>query len=142
MIALALAFSTLFTPMRARHEPLVLLSGMFLSCPDADDGGFGERIFPYVVRGKTQFALHLGPADEFALFAGPEADEHEDHNTRANLLFPGYHVSGLPTLRGDRNWSVGSLHVHLSVVRAGGSDPECENFFVRLEQIPVVLAHR
>lgn len=141
MIALALAFSTLFTPMRARNEPAVLLSGMFLSCPDNDDGSFGERIFPYVVRGKTQFALHLGPADEFALFAG-DSYEHEDHNTRENLLFPGYHVSNLPTLRGDRNWSVGSLHVHLSVVRAGGSDPACENFFVRLEQIPVVLASR
>lgn len=142
MIALLLAFSTLFTPARTANEPNVLLIGNFTSCPSNDDGSFGELIFPYNVRGKTLWAVHLGPSDEFAIFAGPEATEHEDHNTSANLLFPAYHLSNLPTLRGDRNWNVQRLHVSLSVVRAGGSDPECESFFVRLTQHPVTLAWR
>jgi hypothetical protein len=137
-LALLLTFATLFTPARMQNAPNVLLIGNFLSCPDNDDSSYGERIFPYVVRGTTLFALHLGPADELALFAGPEADIHEDHNTRANLLFPAYHVG----LEARRVWSIASLHVSVAVVRGGGSDPACESFFVTLTQHPVTLAAR
>lgn len=135
-----LAFATLFTPMRDRMEPNVLLVGMYSSCPDNDDGSFGERIFPYIVKGKTLFALHLGPNTELALFAGPELEPHESHDSPANLLYPAYRIGDLNTLRGDRNWSIGSLHVWLSAVKAGGSDPACESFFVKLTQTPVRFA--
>lgn len=136
MIALLLTFATLFTPARVPQQPNVLLIGNFLSCPDNDDTSYGERIWPYIVKGTTIFALHLGPGDELALFAGPEADPHEDHDARANLLFPAYHVG----LENRRQWSIASLHVSLAVVRGGGSDPACESFFITLRSDPVTLA--
>jgi hypothetical protein len=110
-------------------DPRVQLAGSWQSCQQ-EDGSYGERIFDYCVLGRCQWALHMGPRDEFALYRAPGPDGEHTHDGEDNLLAPSYHVNDVRTWRGKRNWSVPSLHLWVSVVAAGGSYETCDSFYV------------
>lgn len=117
--------------MTDRSQPTIVLEGMWTSCPDGD--GYTERIYEYRFKDKIQWSLHLGPRDEFALFAGAAPDGHVDHDDVNNRLLPAFHYDDVTTKTG-RHWS--ALGVHLSVSRLPGSFEDCYSFAVKAERDP------
>ena len=79
------------------------------------------------VNGRLLWDLHLGPDAEFALY-DHKVDGDHDHADRENLLAPGY-VYGA---RAGQAWTVPSLRLWISVVRAGEPEANCESFFVKV----------
>jgi hypothetical protein len=77
--------------------------------------------------------VHLGPRDEFAIFAGVQ-DEHRDHSSAANLLKP--HRVATVGGRATQRWEIASLNLAFTASLAGGSRSDCENWFVVLEPLP------
>ena len=115
-------------------DPSVYLEGVWQSCQSVEEDGeavYAERIYDHP--SKPAFEFHMGPRDEFALFLGV-AQEHRDHDSKANLLYPAYRRSDLSTYRDARNWTAKGLYV--SVVRAGGSRDECEAYDVLVRRKP------
>src|SRR3954465_1303665 len=100
-----------------RRDPAIVLEGHWQSCPEAD-GRYAERVYDHVVNGVGQFEVHMGPKDEFAIFAGVQ-DEHRDHASPANVLRP-YRVEGT-TGRASQRWDIPSLNLVFTASLAGGS---------------------
>jgi hypothetical protein len=115
---------TQFTSFNDRSR--AMLEGNWQSCRAAD-GEYSERIYDGRWEGIAPFELHLGPYHEFALFRGIQ-DEHRDHDSKANLLYP-YTVEVVGS-SARQGWDVAGLH--LDVRLAGGSRDECESWYVTL----------
>jgi hypothetical protein len=82
--------------------------------------------------GYLLWELHMGPTDEFALYAFRVADGDHTHEDKLNLLgTPRF--DDLKTWTGGRQWSVPSLHLWISIVRAGGT-AGCDSFYIRIER--------
>ena len=137
--ALTFAFSSAVTDFTEIPDtnPRVVLAGYFTSCGDAETGGYGERIA--VLRDKKtkqSVEFHMGPRDEFGLFAN-ERDEHYEHDDKElNLLWPAFHASDVNTFHDKRNWWVESLNLKVNVARIPGTDLECYYFVVQVERGP------
>ena len=114
------------------RDPRHILEGSWQSCREAD-GRYTERVYDHVVNGAGQFEVHMGPKDEFAIFAGVQ-DDHREHGSASNLLQP-YRVEGT-TGRASQRWDVPSLNLVFTASLAGGSRSECENWFILLEPRP------
>jgi hypothetical protein len=108
-----------YTPFHG--DPKYLLEGNWQSCRD-ETGQFQERVYDQPQLG---IEVHLGPADEFAVFRGVQED-HRDHATRENLLFPSYRVRA-----GHQRWEFDEAI--LDVARAGGSRGNCRSYWITLE---------
>jgi hypothetical protein len=113
------------------RDPRHVLEGSWESCRDTD-GRYTERVYDHVVNGVGQFEVHLGPRDEFAVFAGVQ-DEHRDHSASANLLNP-HRVESVGG-RAKQRWDLPSLGLAFTVTLAGGSRSDCESWFVVLEPL-------
>jgi hypothetical protein len=111
------------------RDPRHILEGSWQSCRE-NDGHYTERVYDHVVNGVGQFEVHLGPRDEFAIFAGVQ-DEHRDHASPANLLEP-YRVA-YEGGRAMQRWDLATLGLTFTVTLAGGSRSDCESWFVLLE---------
>lgn len=109
-----------------------LLEGNWQSCQQPN-GEWGERVFEGSYPFK--YELHLGPMDEFALVKGWHT-EHVEHDSRDNLLAPGYHAAQVDTWRGKRNWS--ALGLWVQVIAAGGSQDACVSWYVKVTRKEVV----
>src|SRR6266404_4446111 len=113
-------------------NPTALLSGNWQSCKQ--DNGYGERVYDRyeIVNGKQKWAwsLHMGPYDEFGLYAAKDSPSGDhDHTQLENRLGPNYNVTQQYG-RGRRTWALPSLGIWLNIVLAGGSREECESFFI------------
>lgn len=108
-----------YTPFHG--DPKLLLEGNWQSCRD-EYGQFSERVYDQPQLG---LEVHLGPNDEFAIFRGIQ-DEHRDHRSPDNLLFPEYRVRG-----GHHRWETDNAV--FEVTRAGGSRRDCRSYWITLE---------
>lgn len=118
----------LWTSTRSPDDTQALHAGYWESCGE-------ERVLEHRHNGKPVFELHLGPADEFALYAaGTEPEDGPDHSHEgpANLLAPAFRVSDVQTMRGARQWT--RLGLWISIVQAGAPGDGCEGFHIRIEQ--------
>src|SRR5438552_6006568 len=98
-------------------NPRNILEGNWQSCRESD-GRYAERVYDHVVNGVGQFEVHLGPHNEFAIFAGVQ-DEHRSHASPENLLVP-YRVV-MQDGRASHRWAIPSLNLRFTVTLAGGS---------------------
>ena len=114
------------------HDSRNILEGSWQSCRDVD-GRYTERVYDHVVNGVGQFEVHLGPRNEFAIFAGVQ-DEHREHALAANLLKP-YQVV-MDGGRAKQRWEIPSLRLAFTAALAGGSRGDCESWFIVLEPFP------
>src|SRR4051794_12566199 len=112
-----------------RQDPETILEGHWQSCPEERGGGYAERIYDHVVNGVGQFEVHLGPHDEFAIFAGVQ-DEHRPHAGADNLLKP-FRIP-MENGRAKHTWTVPSLSLTFDVALAGGSFVDCDSWYIRL----------
>ncbi len=106
-----------------------ILEGNWQSCR-LPDGGYGERIYDGSTPGLGRFELHLGPHHEFSLFRGVQAD-HRDHGATGNLLRP--HLVEVAANHAHQVWQTAGLRLEVSL--AGGSDEDCESWWVDLRRI-------
>jgi hypothetical protein len=113
------------------HDSRNILEGSWQSCRE-DDGRYTERIYDHVVNGVGRFEVHMGPRDEFAIFAGVQ-DEHRDHASADNLLRP-YRVV-MEAGRAKHRWEIPSLDLAFTATLAGGSRSDCETWFVLAEPL-------
>lgn len=139
MILLLLALQFFSPTVRTFREPEVLMSGMWVSCPE-DDGEYAERARVFSLKGRALFELHLGPRDEFAIFPG-ELDGHVAHDDERNVLGPAYHYNDLQSATG-RNWSSARLGVTFNVIALPPTRPDCYSFQIRLEHTSPLLANK
>ena len=123
-ILLLLALLVQWTAFTDRSRPEVILEGQWQSC--REDGSYTERVYD-----GTGWELHLGPDDEFAIFAGVQ-EAHRDHALKTNLLGPSYHAADVQTWRGKRSWTVPRLKLSFNVTQAGGSQSDCTSWWVQL----------
>jgi hypothetical protein len=112
----------------ARH----ILEGHWQSCQDPPGGAYAERVYDHVVSGVPQFEVHLGPAREFAIFAGVSR-EHREHASKENLLQP-YRVPMSGT-RARQRWEIPSLKLVFTVTLGGGARTDCESWYILLEPL-------
>lgn len=118
-----------------KELPTTFLKGSWQSC-QLEDFSYAERVFTYRLRDKAIWEFHLGPADEFALFAGEGPDDaDDDHSNPANLLGVAFHYHALSTKAGGRTWSAPSVRLLVNVVAAGGSRDDCMAFEVLVERL-------
>lgn len=118
---------------RAQFVPLTdrsraMLEGNWQSCREAD-GRYSERVYDGRWPGVPPFELHMGPYHEFALFRGVQ-DAHREHSSAENLLRP-YNIE-LSGGTARHTWDVAGLH--LEVTLAGGSQEQCESWYVTLRR--------
>jgi hypothetical protein len=118
-----------FTPYRSSSTNI--LEGSWQSCRELD-GRYGERVYDHLVDGVGQFEVHLGPAREFAVFAGVQ-DDHRRHDSPQNLL-KSYNVP-MTNNRAKQRWEVPSLNLVLTVTMGGGSRTDCENWYILVEPL-------
>ena len=133
----ALLISSVLAPVTGwtsyRSQPDAIIEGSFISCPDNEDGSYGERVFLWK-QGKVSAAeVHMGPRDEFAVFLG-EVDGDREHAGPENLLGPAFHFSDVDSRTG-RNWTIASLNWHVNIRRGDGSYPECYTFWIKISPI-------
>lgn len=122
----------LYTPTLAKDRaPEVLLEGSWISCPEGDT--YAEKAYQFKFKGAVLFELHMGPRDEFALFAGGW-DDDIPHTDKRNLLGPAFHYNDVPTVAGGRNWSSMTLGVHFNAIALPPSYDDCYSFVVKLEK--------
>jgi len=139
LLLLMVGQHTDWTSMRSNATDV--LNGSFTSCPDGDGGQYGEQVYLWRRRSIAIAEIHLGPRGDFAVFAD-EVDGERDHRGADNLLGPASQYDDVPTVAGGRNWSISSLHLHVNIVRAPGSFPECYSFFVVVSPLPYIAAAR
>jgi hypothetical protein len=113
------------------HDSRNILEGSWQSCREAD-GRYSERVYDHGVGGGGRFEVHLGPQNEFAVFAGVQ-EEHRSHTSTDNLLKP-YRVMQEGG-RAKQRWEIPSLGLAFTATLAGGSRADCENWFVLLEPL-------
>jgi hypothetical protein len=109
-------------------QPVVaptLHQGYWQSCEGA------ERVLEHRVNGYLLWELHTGPADQFALYAFKVDGPDHSHEGGLNLLGTPQ-ADSLQTYRGARQWAVPSLHLWISVVRAGDAPVGCDAFFIKV----------
>ena len=110
-----------------------LLHGHWQSCLQLD-GVWTEKIYDRYERSLLRWSFHMGPFDEFALFApGTEPDE-DDHSAPINLLTSPKVLSFNTKLRG-RQWNIPQLQLWISIVEAGSSRLDCVAFHIRIEKL-------
>jgi hypothetical protein len=114
------------------HDSRNILEGSWQSCRE-EDGQYSERVYDHVIGNGGRFEVHLGPRDEFAIFAGVQ-DAHRDHSSPDNLLKP-YRVRAEGG-RAKERWTIPSLGLAFTATLAGGSRADCESWFVLLEPLP------
>lgn len=105
-----------------------ILEGNWQSCRESD-GHYSERVYDNTLPGIGAFELHLGPYHEFALFRGVQ-DEHRPHDSTANLLHP-FNVEVFSN-RARHSWEAAGLRLDVSL--GGGSDDQCESWFLALRR--------
>jgi hypothetical protein len=105
-----------------------ILEGNWQSCREPD-GHYSERVYDNTLPGVGPFELHLGPYHEFALFRGVQ-DEHRAHESTANLLRP-FTVEVFSN-RARHSWEAAGLRLEVSL--GGGSDDQCESWFLSLKR--------
>ena len=105
-----------------------ILEGNWQSCRESD-GHYSERVYENTLPGIGPFELHLGPYHEFALFRGVQ-DEHRSHDSTANLLRP-FNVEVFSN-RARHNWEAAGLQLEVNL--GGGSDDQCESWFLSLKR--------
>jgi hypothetical protein len=106
-------------------SPPVLHQGWISSCD-----GDGEYVLQHRVLGDLRWELHIEGAD-FGLYGFRVSDHNHTHRDKVNLLSaPGF--DDLNTQA--RQWTVPSLKLWLSVVRAGSAEAGCEAFHIRVEK--------
>jgi hypothetical protein len=105
-----------------------ILEGNWQSCRESD-GHYAERVYDNTLPGIGPFELHLGPYHEFALFRGIQ-DEHRAHDSSANLLRP-FNVE-VGSNRASHSWEAAGLHLDVSL--GGGSNEDCESWFLSLRR--------
>jgi len=127
-----------WTPMRSRSD--AVLEGSFVSCPDGDEGQYGERVYLWRPRSMALAEIHLGPRGEFAVFADEVAGER-DHRGADNLLGSAFAYDDVASRTG-RTWTIPSLHLHVAIRRAPGSYEACYSFFVLVLPLPYTAAAR
>ena len=134
-VVVTLSGATEFQPITER-TPNDVLYGYWISCPDNDDGSYGERIYQVRDRSNKRIVgeLHLGGRDEYAYFDGDLGDEHVAHTSPLNRLGSAYHAADIRPKVGGRNWTFSGFH--FNVVTIGGSDAECYYSVIRLEYLP------
>lgn len=137
-LLLLLLQATDWTSMRTNTQEV--LNGSFSSCPDGDDGAYGEKVYTWKPHDKVLAEIHLGPREEFAVFAG-EVPEERDHRGADNLLSPAYQYGDVISRTG-RNWAIPSLHLHMNVRRAPGSFESCYSYWILVESVPYTAAER
>jgi hypothetical protein len=108
-----------------------ILEGNWQSCREPD-GHYSERIYDNTLPGIGPFELHLGPYHEFALFRGVQ-DEHRPHESTANLLRP-FNVEVFSN-RARHSWEAAGLRLDVNL--GGGSDDQCESWFLSLKRAGV-----
>lgn len=109
-------------------NPHSILEGNWQSCRE-DDGEYSERVFDQKIEGQPEYEVHLGPANEFAIFKGVQT-EHRAHDSEENLLQP-YRVR----MRGQdahQHWTIQSLNLSFDVTAAGGSRRDCVSWYIVL----------
>lgn len=110
-------------------SPPVLHQGFWQSCDHA------ERILEHRVNGDLKWELHMTDVD-FGLYAFKMADGEHNHMDPLNLLSAPIFDSGAST-SGGRQWTVPSLHLWISIVRAGETERGyCSDFHIRIESKP------
>jgi hypothetical protein len=105
-----------------------ILEGNWQSCRESD-GHYSERVYENTLPGVGPFELHLGPYHEFALFRGVQ-DEHRAHDSTANLLRP-FNVEVFSN-RARHSWETAGLRLEVNL--GGGSDDQCESWFLSLKR--------
>lgn len=105
-----------------------ILEGNWQSCRGSD-GHYSERVYDNALPGIGPFELHLGPYHEFALFRGVQ-DEHRSHDSTANLLRP-FNVE-VAANRARHSWEAAGLRLDVNL--GGGSDDQCESWFLSLKR--------
>lgn len=133
----ALIVLQLWTSLVSRDPPNVLEHGVWSSCYQADDNSWSERALDYCSFGRCQWSLHLGPYDEFALYRWADRIEGEHfHGHGPNLLLPEYHVREAYN-RGNRTWTVPSLHLWVNISLQHGSryqeTNQCKTYLVMVK---------
>ena len=113
------------------HDSRNILEGNWQSCRQSD-GRYSERVYDHVVNGVGRFEVHMGPQNEFAVFAGVQA-EHRDHQSTDNLLKP-FRVA-MAGGRAKERWEILALDLAFTVTLAGGSRTDCDSWFVLLEPL-------
>ena len=113
------------------RDPRNILEGNWQSCRETG-GRYSERLYDHVVNGVGRFEVHMGPKNEFAMFAGVQA-EHRDHQSPDNLLKPFRVV--LEAGRAKQKWEIPSLNLAFTVTLAGGSRTDCESWYILLEPL-------
>jgi hypothetical protein len=121
MWLLLLAQMAIWEPVR----PPVQHQGFWQACGDA------ERVLEHRVNGYLVYELHMTAVD-FGLYAFRLDDGHKDHSDPLNLL-SSPRFDNMATLTGGRQWSVPSLKLWVSIVRAGEPEAGCESFYIRIE---------
>lgn len=111
------------------------MSGYWGSCPREIGDGFEERALDFKgPKGQPWFEIHLGPRDEFALFAG-NTPNHLEHDTDLNLLHS-YHFADVPPVHGAREWTPKDIGVRLIVSAIPAGEPQCYSFYIQLQKDP------
>jgi hypothetical protein len=105
-----------------------LLEGNWQSCRESN-GRYSERIYDNTLPGIGPFELHLGPYHEFALFRGVQ-DEHRPHDSAGNLLHP-FDIE-VSSNRARHSWEAAGLRLDVNL--GGGSDDQCESWFLSLKR--------
>jgi hypothetical protein len=105
-----------------------ILEGNWQSCRESD-GQYSERVYDNTLPGIGPFELHLGPYHEFALFRGVQ-DEHRPHDSAANLLHP-FNIEVFSN-RARQSWHAAGLRLEVNL--GGGSDDQCESWFLSLKR--------
>lgn len=119
-----------------RSDLAHVLEGSFQSCPDGEDGTYGERVYiwkPYYSK-RIVAEIHMGPRMEFAVFPGT-VEGDRPHNTAENLLFPAYQYDDVKVVEGGRNWALPSVNLHVNVIRVPPSDNDCYSFMVLVTEL-------
>lgn len=105
-------------------RPPVLHAGYWESCSGE------ERVLEHRVANYLVWELHMGPADEFALYAFPVDGPGHDHSDPLNLLRTPT-VDTLTHWDGERQWDVPTLKLHIGAIRAGGT-AGCDAFRIEV----------
>lgn len=111
-------------------DPSAILAGHWQSC-QTNDGTYGERVYDRRLNGHLQWSFHMGPGDEFALFAPRQEPNKDTHFTPANLL-TSPHALNFNGQTGGRQWNIPQLRLWVSVVAGGSSRDDCYGFYIRI----------
>ena len=106
----------------------VLIQGNWQTC----DGE--ERAYEHWSYGKHLWTLHLGPRNDFALYAGGgEYGEEHSHDSTLNLLAPQHRIEYDETHRAKLLKDIPTLGLTVEIVK--GEDWVCQQFYVKISKM-------